>query len=79
MRNFLLIGAALLLLGAVGCASEEEQRLERQAEQKRMWGDVSYMPDKALEMGEYAPRGPAVNTEPAATPAPAIVQASGKQ
>jgi hypothetical protein len=89
MRDLLVIAAAVVLFGAVGCASEEENRREKLADQKQMWGgDTAYMPDRILEMGEYAPQTPTApktqtasktpTATPAATPTPAVVQVSGQ-
>ena len=89
MRDLLVIAAVVVLFGAVGCASEEETRRERHADQNQTWDGIEHMPDKILEMGEYAPPQPptAPKTQtasktptatPATTPAPAVVQVSGQ-
>lgn len=78
MRNLLLIGVAVLVLGAVGCGTEEEHRRDRIAYEDWMWNGREHMPDKILGMGEYAPQDPVASKKPAApsTPAPTVMQAS---
>jgi hypothetical protein len=80
MRDLLVIAAAVVLFGAAGCASEEENRRERLADQNQTWDGIDHMPDKILGMGEYAPQTPTANkTLPTTgTPVPTIVQVSGQ-
>jgi hypothetical protein len=79
MRNLLLIGVAALLLGAVGCASEEENRRAKIEEDRQFWNGLEHKPDVALGTEALPSMTPVANKAPTTTPAPApaIVQVSG--
>ncbi len=79
MRNLVLLGAAALLLVAVGCSSDEEQRRAKAEDDRIFWGGLEHKPDIALGIEDMPTTPPVAAKPPAANQAPAVVQVGGKQ
>ena len=77
MRNLLLIGVAALLLGSIGCGTDEENQRAKIEDDRQFWNGLEHKPDIALGTEALPSMTPVANKAPTATPAPAIVQVSG--
>jgi hypothetical protein len=80
MRYLVLIGGAALLIGAIGCASEAENKRAKMEDERQFWGSLDQKPDVALGIEAAPATAPDANKKPTptGTPAPAVVQVSGQ-
>jgi hypothetical protein len=77
MRDILLIAAAVVV-GALGCATEAEKRQAKIDDETQFWGSMQLKPDVALGIQADPTAAPEKPKKPAPTdtPAPTVVQAS---